>query len=52
VVVDDALIEAVLGPRRFEGHSSAGGSAGAAHALAGQCCCCARVVELARLLSC
>lgn len=25
IVVDDALIEAVLGPRRFEGHHSAGG---------------------------
>lgn len=28
IVVDDALIEAVLGPRRFEGHNSAGGRLG------------------------
>lgn len=27
MVVDEALIEAVLGPRRYEGHSSAGGCA-------------------------
>jgi hypothetical protein len=26
--VDEALIEAVLGPRRFEGHNNAGGRPG------------------------